>query len=164
MKNVAMIIILVIVGAGFLGNWVVTPSTDLTDISVFGLKSAQLKIFRTHLTTQDQLTFIDGIKNGLRTCSFFLVGVVVSAYSLYVENFPVTMLWKIVWGILGIPLGLLGGIVIVLFGAMPAIIQRLLLIPAEWPYYCGFVIVCIAFIGAIAVVAREEAQAERIQA
>lgn len=163
MKYVAIIIILAIVGVGFQGNWVVTPSTDLTDISVFGLKS-QLKIFRTHLTTQDQLAFIDGVKNGLRTCSFFLIGALGGAYTLYVESFPDAMLWKIVWGILGIPLAILGGVGFILFGAIPAIIKRLLLVPADWSYYCGFISTCLVFIGAIAVVSKEKIQSRRIQA
>lgn len=166
MKYVAMIIILAIVGVGLSGNWVVTPSTDITAAQFLGIKSIPaLKIFQEHkLTIQTELTFIDGMKNGLRTCATFLSGAVFGAYTLYVENFPDATLWKIVWGILGIPLAILGGVGFIFFGAIPAIIKRLLLVPADWSYYCGFISICLVFIGAIAVVSKEKIQSRRIQA
>ncbi|CVK21871.1 hypothetical protein [Sporomusa sphaeroides] len=166
MKYVAMIIILAIVGFGLGSNWVVTSSTDITAAPFLGFNSVPaLKVFQEHkLTVQAELTFMDGMKNGIRACATFLSGALVSAYSLYVALFPQELIWKIVWAILGIPLSFIGGVAMLLLGAIPLIVKRLLLVPADWSYYCGFISACLVFIGAIAVVSREKIQSRRSQA
>lgn len=145
-KNVALCLLIIIIGWGLIGDFKVPKDVAEKPIPIWG----QTMPSDTIIIVED-LSFVDGIANGTNVFGSFLKSLFIGIWDTFTDTFSSNMIWNLIWLIIGLPLSFIFQFILTLFVGV-VVFFKMLFINTSIYYHIGYIsslLIC-CVIGSIA--------------